>query len=392
MSKKSIPKGVFMLGFVSMFMDVSSEMIHSLLPVFMTGVLGVSALAVGVVEGIAESTASILKIFSGAFSDWIGKRKPLLLLGYGLATLTRPLFPLANSIEAVLLARFTDRIGKGIRVAPRDALMADITPPEVRGAAYGLRQSLDTVGSIAGPLIAMILMLATFDNFRFVFTAAIFPAVIVIILIVFGVKEPEIPRLEEKRGFPLKKEQLSKLPPLFWMIAALGSVLMLARFSDAFLILRAHESGVRAAYLPIVLMVMNVIYMLVSWPAGILADRFGKKNVFLCGILALVMADFVLAHANTVDVVLAGAWIWGLHMGLTQGVVTAMIADQAPSHLRATAFGIYDFMTGIALFFASLIAGFLWKDFGPHFTFQAGAVFAVIALIGFLLMPGKRKG
>lgn len=391
MFKKQIPRGVVVLGLVSMCMDISSEMVHSLLPVFMTGVLGVSALAVGVVEGIAESTASIVKIFSGAVSDWLGKRKPLLLLGYGLATVTRPLFPLAQSLDAVLVARFTDRIGKGIRGAPRDALMADITPADMRGSAYGLRQSMDTIGAFMGPLISILLMLATMNDFRFVFAAAIIPAALAVLVIVFGVKEPEIAKLQEKKIFPLRRDQLALMPLSFWTIVVLGAVLTMARFSDAFLVLRAHDAGLGAAFLPVVFIIMNMVYTLFSWPAGIVADRIGKKTVLLSGIGMLIVADVVLSQADDIRMVFVGAVLWGAHMGLTQGILTAFVADQAPPHLRGTAFGIYHFVTGIALFFASLLAGLLWTEFSAHVTFEAGAAFAAIALAGFVFMPARYR-
>lgn len=392
MSLKKIPKGVFALGFVSLFMDLSSEMIHSILPIFMVSALGVSALAVGIVEGIAEATASIVKIFSGAFSDWIGKRKPLLLAGYGLALVARPLFPLAQSIEAVLLARFSDRIGKGIRTAPRDAFIADITPKEVQGEAYGLRQSLDNIGAVLGPMMAMILLLLTFNDFRFVLWAALVPGVLCVLTIIFFVKEPARKKEQEEKGFPLKKSQIKKLSLPFWMVTGIGSILMMARFSDAFLVLRADSVGLVAALAPTILIAMNVVYASSSWPAGALADRIGKSALLLFGIGVLILADIVLAAAHTAPMVYLGACLWGLHMGLTQGIITAYVAAEAPASMRGTAFGIYNLVTGVTLLFASLLAGWLWKDHGPAFTFGAGAVFSLIALVGFAaLQPRFRK-
>lgn len=392
MSLKKIPKGVFALGFVSLFMDLSSEMIHSILPIFMVSALGVSALAVGIVEGIAEATASIVKIFSGAFSDWIGKRKPLLLGGYGLAVLTRPLFPLAQSIEAVLFARFADRIGKGIRSAPRDAFIADVTPKEVQGEAYGLRQSLDNIGAVLGPLAAMLLLLLTLDDFRFVLWVALVPGVLSVLTIVFFVKEPARKKEQEEKKFTLKKSQIKKLSLPFWMVTLIGSVLMMARFSDAFLVLRADDIGLRAALVPTILIAMNVVYASSSWPAGALADRIGKSSLLLFGIGVLIAADIVLATATSVPVVFLGACLWGLHMGLTQGIITAYIAAEAPASMRGTAFGIYNLVTGVTLLFASLLAGWLWQAHGPALTFGAGAVFSLVALVGFAaLQPRFRK-
>lgn len=383
MSLKNMPKGVVALGFVSLFMDLSSEMIHSVLPVFMISVLGVSALSVGIVEGIAEATACIVRIFSGAISDWIGRRKPLLLAGYGLALVVRPLFPLAQSLDAVLLARFSDRIGKGVRTAPRDALLADITPPAIRASAYGLRQSLDNVGAVLGPVAAILLMLATLDDFRFVLWAAVVPAVLCVLTIAFFVKEPERPKTAEKRPFPLRPSQIRLLSAPFWTVTAVGSVLMLARFSDAFLILRGSEAGLGAAWAPAILIAMNAVYAASSWPAGILADRIGKNALLLSGIGVLFAADIVLARAGTPPAVFAGVCLWGLHMGLTQGIITAYVAEEAPPELRGTAFGIYNVATGAALLAASVLAGWLWSAHGPAAAFHAGAVFALLALAGF---------
>lgn len=381
-----MPKGVYALGFVSMFMDISSEMIHSLLPLFLTGVLGVSALSVGILEGIAEATASIVKIFSGAISDWIGKRKPLLLLGYGLATVTKPLFPLADSFATVLTARFIDRIGKGIRVAPRDAFLADVTPEPMRGAAYGLRQSMDTLGAFLGPLIAMLLMIWTFNDYRFVFWAAVIPALFVLLIIIFAIKEPARAASTEKKPFPLRRSQLKLLSPIFWVVTFVASILTLARFSEAFLILRGDNIGLGVAFAPAILIAMNAVYSLSAWPVGALSDKIGRQGLLVAGIATLVLADIVLAYANTPVLVFIGAGLWGLHMGLTQGIITAYIADSVPAHLRGTGFGVYNFVTGIALLAASVIAGYLWSAHGPVITFAAGAVFSVLSLLGFLAL------
>ncbi|MCC7036717.1 MAG: MFS transporter [Alphaproteobacteria bacterium] len=392
MSRTAMPKGVYALGFVSMFMDISSEMIHSLLPLFLTGVLGASALSVGILEGIAEATASIVKIFSGAVSDWIGRRKPLLLLGYGLATLTKPLFPLADSFTTVLTARFLDRIGKGIRAAPRDAFLADITPEPMRGAAYGLRQSMDTTGAFIGPLAAMLLMIWTFNDYRTVFWIAVIPALIVILIIIFGIREPARATAPEKKTFPLKPDQLKLLSPVFWGVTMVASVLTLARFSEAFLILRGDSIGLDAAFAPAILIAMNVVYSLSAWPVGILSDRIGRQGLLVAGIAMLIIADIVLAYAHTPLLVYIGAGLWGLHMGLTQGIITAYIAGSVPAHLRGTGFGVYNFVTGVVLLLASVIAGYLWSAYGPVVTFIGGAAFSAISLLGFLVMrpiPGK---
>jgi len=384
-----MPRGVIALGFVSLFMDVSSELIHSVLPLFLTSLLGVSALWVGIVEGIAESTAAIVKIFSGAISDFIGKRKPLLLLGYGLALLTRPLFPLSQGFGTILFARFVDRIGKGIRVAPRDALLADITPKEIRGAAYGLRQSMDTVGAFLGPILAMLIMLGSHNNFRLVFWLALLPALLVVLIIWLAIDEPPPKADPVRRPFPLRRDQLSRLSPAFWSVTVLSSFLTLARFSDAFLILRGDSIHLPAAYAPTILIVMNAVYALAAWPAGILSDRIGKRRLLTLGIAVLIVADLLLAWGESIPSVFVGASLWGLHMGLSQGILTALIADEAPAELRGTAFGMYNLLSGGALLLASIIAGYLWKQHGPLLTFGAGAAFSTIALVGFLLRGNR---
>ena len=390
MSHSKLPKGVIALGLVSLCMDLSSEMIHSLLPVFLVTVLGASAMSVGLIEGVAEATAAVAKVFSGVLSDWIGRRKPLVLLGYGLAALTKPLFPLATGIGAVLTARFVDRIGKGIRGAPRDALIADITPQEVRGAAYGLRQSMDTVGAFAGPLLAIVLMSATHDNFRLVFWVATVPAIVCVLLIIFGVEEPETSRPAAQTRFPISRENLQRLPARFWWVVVFAAVLTLARFSEAFLLLRAQNLGVAVTWVPMILIVMNVVYAASAYPFGKLSDNGSRRKLLAWGIVLLIAADLVLALAGNIWAVGAGAAVWGLHMGATQGLLSAMIADAAPADLRGTAFGVFNLASGVALLAASIIAGVLWSSFGPAMTFYAGAAFSSAALAG-LFMDARNK-
>jgi MFS family permease len=381
-SGSHLPRGVVALGLVSLFMDLSSEMIHSLLPVFLVTVLSASALSVGIIEGIAEATASIAKVFSGAISDWIGRRKPLLLLGYGLAALTKPLFPLAGGIGAVLTARFLDRIGKGIRGAPRDALIADITPPQNRGAAYGLRQSLDTVGAFAGPLLAMLLMAVTQDNFRLVFWVAVAPAFICVALIVFGVEEPEATRPAARAHFPVTRKNLGRLSGRFWWVVSFVTVLTLARFSEAFLLLRAENVGLAVTWAPLMLIVMNLVYAASAYPFGKHFDTNGHRRLLMLGIGLLIAADLVLASATSAWAVGLGAALWGLHMGATQGLLAALVAEATPADLRGTAFGVFNLAGGVALLAASVIAGGLWTAFGPGLTFYAGAFFALTAGLG----------
>jgi MFS family permease len=380
----AIPRGIWVLGFVSLFMDLSSELIHSLLPAFLVTVLGVSALTVGVIEGIAEATAAFAKVFSGAVSDWIGRRKPLVLLGYGLAALSKPLFPLATGAGMVLAARFIDRIGKGVRGAPRDALVAEITPRGLRGAAYGLRQSMDTVGAFAGPLLAMALMAGTGDDFRLAFWVAAIPALVCVVLIVVGVREPGAPPARTARRFPIRRTEMARLPRRYWLVVAFAGVLTLARFSEAFLLLRAQDVGLAVTWVPLVMIAMNIVYAASAYPFGRLSDRLRRRHLLALGIGLLIAADLVLARAADPWLVGAGAVLWGLHMGATQGMLTAIVADTAPADLRGSAFGVFNLVTGLTLLAASIIAGGLWTAIGPATTFYVGAAFSAIALAGLL--------
>ncbi|MCC7182588.1 MAG: MFS transporter [Rhodocyclaceae bacterium] len=392
MTLARLPRGVVALGFVSLFMDLSSEMIHSLLPLFLVSVLGASALSVGLIEGIAEATAALAKLVSGMWSDRIGRRKPLLLLGYGMAALTKPLFPLASGVGAVLLARFLDRIGKGLRGAPRDALLADITPPALRGAAYGLRQALDTTGAILGPLVALALMAATGDDFRMVFWIATLPALVCVALILVAVDEPEATRPPVQAGARFARSELRRLSGHFWWVVGCASVLTLARFSEAFLLLRAEHLGLAATWVPGVLIVMNLFYAASAYPFGRLADNGGRHRLLAAGIALLVVADLVLAAADGIVWSFVGAAIWGLHMGATQGLLSAWVADTVPADLRGTGFGVFNLATGVTLLAASLIAGGLWTWLGPAMTFVAGALFASLALLGLVLGFAAGRG
>ena len=376
-----------MLGFVSLFMDVSSELIHGLLPVFMVTSLGAGAVAVGVVEGIAEATALIVKVFSGALSDYLGKRKVLAVLGYGLGALSKPLFALALSVNWVLAARFIDRIGKGIRGAPRDALVADLSPPQIRGAAYGLRQSLDTVGAFLGPLLGVGLMLLWAGDFRTVFWYALIPAVIAVLLLVFGVREPGVGTAARKPAAPIEWQTLAELGGAYWFVVAAGAVFTLARFSEAFLILRAQQQGLPDSYAPMVLVVMNLVYALSAYPLGRLADRLSHMALLATGLVTLIVADLVLGAAQGLAAVALGVALWGLHLGMTQGLLATMVAGTAPDHMRGTAFGFFNLASGVAMLIASVLAGLLWERLGPGATFHAGAVFALVAV----LLLGMRK-
>ena len=386
-SSPAIPRSIWMLGFVSLFMDVSSELIHSLLPVFMVSSLGASALVVGLVEGIAEATALIVKVFSGTLSDYLGKRKALAVFGYGLGAISKPIFALAISVHWVLAARFMDRIGKGIRGAPRDALVADLTTPEIRGAAYGLRQSLDTVGAFVGPLLGVGLMLLWAGDFRTVFWFAVIPAVIAVLLLIFGVEEPGTDVVRRNLTAPIRWQTLSDLGGAYWWVVTVGGVFTLARFSEAFLILRAQQQGLPDTYAPLVLVIMNVVYAMAAYPMGKLADRMSHNGLLGAGLVVLIVADLVLARAQGLTIVAIGVALWGLYMGMTQGLLATMVAGTAPAHLRGTAFGFFNLASGIAMLIASVFAGLLWDKLGAAVTFYAGAVFSLLAFM--MLVLGK---
>lgn len=388
--RNALPRGVWALGFVSLFMDMSSELVHALLPVFLVTSLGASMISVGLIEGMAEATASITKVFSGVLSDWIGKRKLLAVAGYGLAALTKPFFPLATTIDTVFAARFVDRVGKGIRGAPRDALVADIVPAEQRGEAYGLRQSLDTVGAVAGPLLAIFFMWLFADRIRTVFWVATLPAIVAVVLLVAVVHEPEHHRVEEKRGAPFSLRDIGELGHAYWEIVAIGAVLTLARFSEAFLVLRAQGLGLSVTFVPLVMVVMSGVYAVSAYPVGLLADRLDRRSLLALGFVPLIAADIVLGEATAPFGVFIGVALWGLHMGLTQGLLATLVADTAPASLRGSAFGVFNFTSGIVLLAASALAGFLWEDYGPAFTFYAGAGMTGLGLLGLLATSGRR--
>lgn len=383
-SLKQIPASIWVLGFVSMLMDISSEMVHSLLPMFMVGALGVSVFTVGIIEGLAESTALIVKIFSGALSDYLGKRKGLALFGYAMSAFTKPLFAIASGSGLVIAARLIDRVGKGIRGAPRDALVADIAPPEARGAAFGLRQSLDTVGAFLGPLIAVGLMIVWANDFRAVFWVAVIPGLLAVTLLSFGVKEPER-KTGEKKTNPIKTENLIRLGRAYWWVVGIGAVFTLARFSEAFLVLRAQQTGVATALVPLVLVAMNLVYAASAYPFGWLSDRMSYGKLLALGLVVLALADVVLASGNDWETVLVGVALWGIHMGMTQGLLATMVADTAPADLRGTAYGVFNLISGLAMLVASGLAGWLWDRHGASSTFYAGAVFCAMAL-GILIL------
>ncbi|MCH7638928.1 MAG: MFS transporter [Bacteroidetes bacterium] len=375
--RPAIPRTVWVLGCVSLAMDVSSEIVHSLLPLFLTTTLGASVVVVGLIDGIAESAASIAKVVSGYVSDRMRRRKPLILLGYGLAALTKPLFPLAEGIALVFGARFVDRIGKGLRGAPRDALVADVTPESIRGRAFGLRQALDTTGAFLGPLLAIGGMFLFAGDIRSVLWIAVVPAGLAVLFVIVGVKDRT--HDQETVRSPIRVNEVSRLSKPFWTIVVIGVVFTLARFSEAFLILKATSDGLSILLAPLVLIVMSVVYAAGAYPVGALADAFGTKRLLLFGIIALIAADLSLALFSNLAGAFVGIALWGVHMALTQGLLTKLVADHAPEGLLGSAFGVFNLFTGIALLCASVIAGTLWDQLGPEATFLAGAGFATAA-------------
>jgi MFS family permease len=394
-SSRRLPAEIWALGFVSLLMDISSEMIHAVLPVFLVTVLGASTITVGLIEGIGEATASVAKLFSGWLSDRLGKRKLLTVIGYGIAVISKPLFALAPNPSWVLIARFSDRVGKGIRGAPRDALVADLAPVGMAGAAYGLRQSLDTVGAITGPVLALALLGALGGNFRLVFWIAVVPGLLAVATLLVAVREPDRERVGVPERPVFEIEAVSRLGALFWGVVTIGTLLTLARFSEAFLILRAQNVGLSITLVPVVLVIMNVAYAGSAYPLGSLSDRIDRRAILVVGSTVLIAADLVLAAAVSPWTVALGAALWGLHMGMTQGLLAALVAEAVPTPARGSAFGIFHATTGIATLCASAIAGVLWEAFGPSATFLTGAAFTAIGLLWMavvILIHGARPG
>jgi len=379
-SLRAIPRGVWVLGFVSMLMDISSEMIHCLLPLFLVTSMGSSVFAVGLLEGLAESTALVVKVFSGALSDYLGRRKGIALVGYGLGALSKPLFALAAGFGLVATARLLDRVGKGIRGAPRDALVADLTPKAMRGAAFGLRQSLDTVGAFLGPLVAVGLMLLWSNDFRAVFWVATLPALAAVALLFLGIREPKSDTARVLKN-PIQRDNLRRLSSAYWWVVALGAAFTLARFSEAFLVLRSQQMGIPDALVPLVMVVMSLVYSATAYPFGKLSDSMRRGRLLGWGLCVLVAADLVLARATGLVGLFVGIGLWGVHMGMTQGLLATMVADTAPDDLRGTAYGFFNLVAGLAMLFASVLAGLLWEAAGSAATFYAGAALCAVALV-----------
>ncbi len=387
---RQIPKSIWVLGFVSLLMDVSSEMIHSLLPLFMVTTLGTSVLAVGLIEGVAEATALIVKIFSGVLSDYLGQRKRLALLGYALGAFTKPLFAIATSSGLILSARIIDRVGKGIRGAPRDALVAEIAPAHLRGAAFGLRQSLDTVGAFLGPLLAVGLMILWANDFRAVFWVAVIPGLLAVLLLFLGVTEPKQNHTNHRIN-PISIANLKRLNAAYWWVVIIGALFMLARFSEAFLVLKGQQSGIPIAYTPLIMVAMNIIYAATAYPFGKLSDRLSHTRLLAFGLIVLIAADLVIANSHHWSTLLFGLTLWGIHMGITQGLLAALVAATSPKDLLGTAYGFFNLMSGIALLVASALAGLVWDLYGSSATFYAGAVFCGLTLVSLTFAKITKK-
>ena len=377
-----LPRTVWMLGLVSLFMDMSSEFIHAVLPIYLTTTLGLSVLTVGIVEGIAEATASIMKVFSGVISDRFQQRKSLVLLGYGLAAATKPIFPLANSAFAVITARFIDRIGKGIRGAPRDALVADVTPPSLLPAAYGLRQSLDTVGAFVGPLLAMLMLYWYSHDLRLVMWVAVLPALICVGLIFWGVQEPEIDKTNQSKHPVLHWNSLGQMPIAYWLLLLLTVVITLARMTDALLVLRAQTNGLSLVWIPLVLVVYSAVYAVSAYPAGLVSQYFGQRGLLWLGMICLALSQVLLAGTATVGLLFwLGIALWGLHMGMTQGLLTAQVAHLVPQALRGTGFGVFHLLTGLSQLVAGVGFGWLWVTYSAEMAFYVGMSVSIASLL-----------
>ncbi|MCM8595554.1 MFS transporter [Accumulibacter sp.] len=393
---QGMPREVWILGWVSLLMDVSSEMIHSLLPLFLVGTLGAGAFAVGLIEGLAESTALIARVFSGTLSDWLGRRKGLAVFGYALGALTKPLFAIAPGAGFVMLARWLDRIGKGIRGAPRDALLAELAPAQLRGAAFGLRQSLDTAGAFIGPLLGVGLMLLWDDDFRAVFWVATLPGLLAVVLLGTGIREPVRPEHTQRVRQPIRRDSLRRLGTDYRRVVGIGTILTFARFSEAFLVLRAQQAGIPIALVPLVMVAMNLVYAASAYPFGRLSDRISQRRLLAIGLVVLIAADLLLASSAHWPTILAGVALWGVHMGTTQGLLAKMVVDTTPADLRGTAFGVFSLASGIAMLAASALGGLLWDRLGAPSTFLAGAIFCLIALAALVWTsrrgdPGRRR-
>lgn len=390
--RKGLSRNVVILGFVSLLNDGASEMIYPLLPIFLTAVLGVGPAVLGVIEGIAETTASLLKLYSGYLSDRIKQRKGWIVAGYTLSNLIRPLIAFSTSWIHVLVLRFSDRVGKGIRTSPRDALIADSTAPEYRGVAFSFHRAMDHSGAIIGPLIATGLLLIFQDDLKTVFLLSFIPGLLAVGLLLFGLREKQVEAPRATAASVLNfRAAWADISTNFRKYLLIIFLFTLGNSSDVFLLLRAQQLGVPIALLPTIWVVLHIVKMSFSIPGGLLSDRIGRKKVIIAGwiIYALVYAGFAFATSQW------HAWalfaIYGIFFGLTEGVEKALVADLAPAHLRGSAFGLYNLVIGIGALPASLIFGLVWQQFGAAAAFSMGAGFALLACVLFSLLSIKKQ-
>lgn len=384
-----LPKQIWALGFVSLLMDISSESIQGVLPIYLISSMGATATTLGLFEGVTEAMALVVKVFSGSLSDWMKKRKPLVIAGYFMGAISKPLFALANSVSMIFFIRLFDRIGKGVRGAPRDALMADIVPNNLRGQAFGLRQSLDTIGAFIGPILAMIVLSISNNDFSLLFWIAAIPGFLAVGVLFFGVHEKE--RSESIR--PMSRLQFSDLKNFkkdYWLVVLLGCIFQLSRFSEAFLILKGKELGLPIESSPLVFIVMNIVYALTAYPIGNLSDKIGRSFFLIMGFIILIVADVLLATTSSIYLTFIGIALWGLHMGFSQGVLSAMVADTCPPQYKGTAYAFYNLFSAVALMLASTIAGSLWDNFGSQMTFFTGAGLAMVSLLLYIFLRSPR--
>lgn len=385
----SLNKTVFVLGLVSLFTDLSSEMIYPVLPLFLANVIGASTMFIGLIEGIAESTASFLKVFSGWLSDKFGKRKQLVLAGYGLSSLVKPLLAVATSGWHVLGVRFVDRIGKGIRGAPRDAMIADVTEPDKRGRAFGFHRAMDTAGAVIGPAATFLILMLFGNNYRLLFLIAAVPALIAVAIIIFGIKEkrPQSPAGDCRIAPPVSnvrtERQKAPLSRQFIILLIIIGVFTLGNSSDAFLILRAQGAGIAVWLIPLLWLFFNLVYTLVSMPAGRLSDKIGRKRIILLGFIIYAASYLGLAFANAGWQIWALFGLYGVYYAMTEGVIRAHIADVVPEATRATSYGIYNFVVGVLVLPANLLTGWIWKVAGYQTALSVGAGLAILAAAGF---------
>lgn len=374
-----VPALVWVLGRVSLLTDISSEMILAVLPVYLGTVMGVSMATIGLIEGIAEATAAVMRVFAGAIGDRLGRYKAIVVFGYGLSALSKIVFPFAGSPAPIFAARIIDRVGKGLRTSPRDAMIARATHPSILGRAFGIRQSLDTLGAVFGPLLAIVILGVTHNDFQLLFWIAVAPGVLAVIVLTRAAEEPNGGATPLQR-IPLTRADLARLGFAFWWIAAGAAFLTFGRGAKAFLVLRTEDVGVPLWLVPIAFVIMNTVYAATAYPVGGLSDRIDRRRLLAAGIVVLILSDVVLAMASGPWVGLLGVVLWGLHFGMTQGVLATLVVDSAPEPLRGTAFGAFSLLSGFALVASGALGGMVWDAWGPSTLFWLATGAATLSL------------